>query len=381
MIGRLRRHHQHRYELPLVSAPAEFRRRAGPIDPYALGLLLGDGCLTTVDDAELRDRRSGARRGARGRARRDRGGCRERGDYVLRNRDGGRGGVIVANPVTAALRETGARGHSIEHEVRAARTTCSTTPRRDSACCRACSTATAGPVDPARDGPAGSSTRRARRRSATTSCSWSGRSAASPTGAPQAAGRQRPAAAAGATIAIGRVRHRHPPPGGIEPFRLVAQARDLRGDGGGRPMRFIESHRAGRDDARPSASRSQRADSLYVTDDFLVTHNTLNDSFIILDEAQNTTPEQMKMFLTRLGLRLEDGRHRRRHADRPAARPAVRAHRRRRRSSRRSRASTSSGSGARTSCATGSCSGSSRPTTSTPSARRPELRAADRRRA
>ena len=33
----------------------------------------------------------------------------------------------------------------------------------------------------------------------------------------------------------------------------------------------------------------------------IVTHNTLNDAFIILDEAQNTTPEQMKMFLTRLG--------------------------------------------------------------------------------
>jgi len=28
---------------------------------------------------------------------------------------------------------------------------------------------------------------------------------------------------------------------------------------------------------------------------------TLNDSFIILDEAQNTKPEQMKMFLTRMG--------------------------------------------------------------------------------
>jgi phosphate starvation-inducible PhoH-like protein len=28
---------------------------------------------------------------------------------------------------------------------------------------------------------------------------------------------------------------------------------------------------------------------------------TLNGSFIILDEAQNTTPEQMKMFLTRIG--------------------------------------------------------------------------------
>ena len=42
-------------------------------------------------------------------------------------------------------------------------------------------------------------------------------------------------------------------------------------------------------------------DSLYVTEDFLLTHNTLNDAFIILDEAQNTTGEQMKMFLTRLG--------------------------------------------------------------------------------
>ena len=28
---------------------------------------------------------------------------------------------------------------------------------------------------------------------------------------------------------------------------------------------------------------------------------TLNEAFIILDEAQNTTPEQMKMFLTRIG--------------------------------------------------------------------------------
>jgi phosphate starvation-inducible PhoH-like protein len=28
---------------------------------------------------------------------------------------------------------------------------------------------------------------------------------------------------------------------------------------------------------------------------------TLNNAFIVLDEAQNTTPEQMKMFLTRLG--------------------------------------------------------------------------------
>ncbi len=37
---------------------------------------------------------------------------------------------------------------------------------------------------------------------------------------------------------------------------------------------------------------------------------TLNDAFIILDEAQNTTPEQMKMFLTRLGFGSQDRRHR-----------------------------------------------------------------------
>ena len=38
---------------------------------------------------------------------------------------------------------------------------------------------------------------------------------------------------------------------------------------------------------------------------------TLNDAFIILDEAQNTTPQQMKMFLTRLGLGSNgsNGRH------------------------------------------------------------------------
>ena len=65
-------------------------------------------------------------------------------------------------------------------------------------------------------------------------------------------------------------------------------------------MRFVERiEPAG--EAETVCIQVAAADSLYVTDDFLVTHNTLNDSFVILDEAQNTTPEQMKMFLTRLG--------------------------------------------------------------------------------
>jgi phosphate starvation-inducible PhoH-like protein len=65
-------------------------------------------------------------------------------------------------------------------------------------------------------------------------------------------------------------------------------------------MRFIHSIEPAGEQETVCIQVAAR-DSLYVTDDFLVTHNTLNDSFIILDEAQNTTPEQMKMFLTRLG--------------------------------------------------------------------------------
>ena len=52
---------------------------------------------------------------------------------------------------------------------------------------------------------------------------------------------------------------------------------------------------------------------------------TLTNAFIILDEAQNTTPVQMKMFLTRLGREQPHGHHRRPLADRPAARRALRA--------------------------------------------------------
>ena len=51
---------------------------------------------------------------------------------------------------------------------------------------------------------------------------------------------------------------------------------------------------------------------------------TLNDAFIILDEAQNTTHEQMKMFLTH-GLWIARGGHGRYLADRPAREPVFRA--------------------------------------------------------
>ena len=90
-------------------------------------------------------------------------------------------------------------------------------------------------------------------------------------------------------------------PEGVEPFRLGRKREKyLAAGGGGRPMRFIDSiEPAGRTETVCIQVAAQ--DSLYVTEDYLLTHNTLNDAFIILDEAQNTTPEQMKMFLTRLG--------------------------------------------------------------------------------
>ena len=48
-------------------------------------------------------------------------------------------------------------------------------------------------------------------------------------------------------------------------------------------------------------ARHQERGSIEVAPLAYMRGRTLDDSFIILDEAQNTTPEQMKMFLTRLG--------------------------------------------------------------------------------
>src|SRR5205814_43990 len=84
-------------------------------------------------------------------------------------------------------------------------------------------------------------------------------------------------------------------PAGIQPFRVSGKVERYDAVRGGRPMRFIDRiDPAGEAECVCIAVGAE--DSLYVTSDFLVTHNTLNDSFIILDEAQNTTPEQMKMF-------------------------------------------------------------------------------------
>ncbi|MEJ7708873.1 MAG: PhoH family protein [Pyrinomonadaceae bacterium] len=89
-------------------------------------------------------------------------------------------------------------------------------------------------------------------------------------------------------------------PENLEPFRLKRKADAYREHGGGRPVRFVKNiEPVGEMDTRCISVAAP--DSLYVTDDFILTHNTLSDAFVILDEAQNTTSEQMKMFLTRIG--------------------------------------------------------------------------------
>jgi phosphate starvation-inducible PhoH-like protein len=276
MIGNLRANHYHRYELPLYSAPVCFPHEEVPMDPYALGLLLGDGCLTgsttpsfSTGDPELAYALQVTIPGIEV-------GWLSGPDDTLKN------------PVTGVARQLGLIG------MRSATKFVPGSYRYNSADVRLA--VLQGLLD-SDGGPVTQRDRTCRIQYTTTSprlrddVLFLVRSLGG-----VAYQRERP------------VEHRHDSyiidirlPEGIEPFRLgrkSAKYRDL--GGGGRPMRFIESiEPAGRAECVCIAVAA--ADSLYTTEDFLLTHNTLNDSFIILDEAQNTSAEQMKMFLTRLG--------------------------------------------------------------------------------
>jgi phosphate starvation-inducible protein PhoH and related proteins len=300
IIGRLQSAHQHRFELPLLSAPAEFASCEVPMDSYALGLLLGDGCLTgsttpsfSTADFELVEALESSLPGIELKSK---GGF----DFELRNTDGGRGGVIVANPVTAVLRTLGLFGTRSETKFVPDAYLLSEPDVR------------LGVLQGLLDSDGGPVLQAARScRIQYSTCSKQLRDdviflVRSLGGV--AYSRMRAADGRPPGRANGRpVHHRSDAfvldirlPAGIEPFRLSRKRADYRRYGGGRPMRFVHSiEPAGVADA--VCIQVAASDSLYVTDDFLVTHNTLNDSFVILDEAQNTSPEQMKMFLTRLG--------------------------------------------------------------------------------
>ena len=284
--------HYREYELPLLSEPVAFPEREVPMDPYALGRLLGDDSprQTTTPSFAAKDpepaEASGA--GSPGIRMRHEGGV-DHGDVIT-----------IADPVTAIMRELGLCGTN---------STTRFVPEMylyNSAEVRLA--LLQGLLD-ADGGPVGRKGRTCRVHYGTASVRLRDaviflvRSLGG-----VAHGRTRPAEVRSPGPAREReVFHRQDAyvldlrlPEGIAPFRLRGKAQRYDSTGGGRPMRFVDS-------IEPVGSEEcvciqvAAEDSLYVTEDFLLTHNTLNDSFIILDEAQNTSPEQMKMFLTRLG--------------------------------------------------------------------------------
>ncbi|MBA2323986.1 MAG: PhoH family protein [Pseudonocardiales bacterium] len=301
MIGKLRAAHARRYELPLLTAPVHHPARDVPMDPYALGLLLGDGCLTgsttpsySTADPELAAALGAALPGVLVRH-------KDRGDYVL-NRVRAAGEVItLENPVTGALRELGLLG-TRSHTKFVPPEYLLNAPEIRLGVLQGLLDTDGGPVTQLM--------RTCRVQYATTSARLRDdviRLVRSLGGV--AYWRCRPVDGRRPGLANGRpVLYRHDAyvidlrlPAGIEPFRLRRKREKyLAAGGGGRPMRHIDSiEPAGR--AHAVCIQVAASDSLYVTENHLLTHNTLNDAFIILDEAQNTTPEQMKMFLTRLG--------------------------------------------------------------------------------
>jgi phosphate starvation-inducible PhoH-like protein len=302
MIGSLRANHYHRYELPLHSAPVCFPYREVPMDPYALGLLLGDGCLSrpttpsfATGDPELAWE---LQRRLPGTQVRPRMGL----NYLLSQLTSPwESTTFVENPVTGVVRGLGLHG---------TRSTTKFVPDLylyNSAKVRLA--VLQGLLD-TDGGPVTQRNRTCRVQYSTTSprlrddVLFLVRSLGG-----IAYCRSRPAMGRAPGLVNGRpVYHLHDAyiidirlPAGIEPFQLTRKAEAYQAaGGGGRPMRFIESiEPAGT--AEAVCISVAAADSLYTTEDFLLTHNTLNDSFIILDEAQNTSAEQMKMFLTRLG--------------------------------------------------------------------------------
>ena len=300
MIGNLRAAHYHRYELPLLSAPVSFAPRPVPLDPYALGLLLGDGCFScratpsfATTDPELAEALERLIPGIRVRRKSD-------VDYVL-NWVTRPGEVItIENPVTGAMRQLGLAG---------ARSNTKFIPEDYLFNSPSVRLAVLQGLLDSDGGPVTQQGRTCRIQFTTVS----DRLRDDMTFLVQSLGgvvyqRTRKALGRKPGLARGRaVHHRSDAhildirmPEGIVPFRLARKAAKFNAAGGGRPMRFVDRiELAGTEEA--VCIRVAAADSLYVTEDFLLTHNTLNDAFIVLDEAQNTTAEQMKMFLTRLG--------------------------------------------------------------------------------
>jgi phosphate starvation-inducible PhoH-like protein len=302
MIDNFRRNHQYWYELPLLSAPVNWPYRKVSLEPYALGLLLSDGCITgktspsfTTSDVELVSSLELALADMNLSFRR-----KSSLDYVITNPEAGHGGVPVLNPLTQTLRGLQLSGtHSSTKFI--PEDYLYNSPEIRLAVLQGLLDTDGGPVT--QEG------RTCRIQYTTTSQRLKDdvlflvRSLGG-----VAYWRRRRAEGRKPGFANGReIPYRNDAfvmdirlPEGLDPFRLKRKSDLYHASGGGRPVRFIKNIEAvGMQETLCISVAAP--DSLYVTDDFILTHNTLADAFIILDEAQNTTSEQMKMFLTRIG--------------------------------------------------------------------------------
>jgi phosphate starvation-inducible PhoH-like protein len=305
MLDNYRRNNQYRYEIPLISSPIDWKFQNTTIEPYGLGLILGDGCISgktspcfTTADTELafalKTSFSKMDLVIKQKA---------KFEYTIINpfvKKGGNKHEFVRNPLNESLEKLNLLG------------TISSTkfiPKEylfNSAEVRIALLQGLLDTD---GGPVVQEKRTCRIHYSTSSeelkndviflvrslggiVNW----------------RKRLANGRKPGFANGRfIYHRNDSyvldirlPKDIKPFRLKRKAEIYEKFGGGRPMRFIK-HIEYVGEMETQCIKVDAIDSLYVTDDFILTHNTLNDSFIILDEAQNTTGEQMKMFLTRIG--------------------------------------------------------------------------------
>lgn len=302
MLDNFRRNHQYRYELPLLSAPVEFEFQQVPLEPYALGLMLGDGCITgktspsfcTTDD-ELVSALEFSLAGMDVKIKR-----KTEIDYTITNPSAKATFGKISNMLTQNLRQLNLLGTSSSTKFIPEKYLYNSAEIRIALL--------QGLLD-TDGGPATQKGRTCRIQYTTTSeklkndvvflvqslggvANWRRR---------KSEGRK-PGFAGGREISYRNdafvldIRL----PENIKPFRLKRKADIYEKYSGGRPMRYIKNIEFVGEMETQCISVAA-LDSLYLSDDLILTHNTLNDAFIILDEAQNTTGEQMKMFLTRIG--------------------------------------------------------------------------------
>ncbi len=302
MLGNFRRNHQYRYELPIISEPVEFAHQEVPIESYTLGLLLGDGCITgqtspafCTTDKELVSSLELSLAGMKL-------SLKPKGtiDFVISKSPALKNSGSAPNLLTKALRELNLLGtrsstkfipenylhNSTEVRIALLQGLLDTDGGPVTQKGRSCRIQYTTVSEKLKNGviflvQSLGGVANCRKRKA------EGRKPGFANGKPVPSRND-------AYVLEIRL------PEEIKPFRLRRKSAIYEKFGGGRPMRFIKNIEYVGEMETQCISVSA-IDSLYVTDDFILTHNTLNNAFIILDEAQNTTGEQMKMFLTRIG--------------------------------------------------------------------------------